>query len=147
MSYRTSKAARRKGYRSGLEVRIAEDLEARGYEFAYEPGKIPFTQPAKTRRFTPDFILPNGIVIEAKGRFVTADRQKFLMVRASHPDLDIRFCFSNPNSRISKTSKTTYARWCQYKGFLWAGPEVPEEWLKEKPNKQSIETLKELGLI
>lgn len=147
MNWKPSAEARRKGFRSGLEVRIAEDLKARGHRFSYEPGKIPYTQPAKPRRYTPDFILKNGIIVEAKGRFLTADRQKFIMIAKSQPDLDIRFAFSNPKTRISKQSQTTYAAWAEYKGFLWCGPEIPEAWLKEKPNRASLAKLKELGLL
>jgi hypothetical protein len=87
------------------------------------------------------------IVVEAKGRFLTADRQKFIMIAESQPDLDIRFAFSNPKTRISKTSQTTYARWAEYKGFLWCGPVIPDAWLREKPNRKALKVLKELGLI
>ena len=34
-------------------------------------------------------------------------------------DYDIRFCFQNARVRISKKSKTTYADWCNQKGFAW----------------------------
>lgn len=147
MKWKPNKAALAKGYRSGLELRIAEDLDARGYWFAYEPGKIPFRQPAKERKYTPDFILPNGIVVEAKGRFLTADRQKFVMIARTHPLLDIRFAFSNPKQRISKQSQTTYAAWAEFKGFPWCGPVIPDAWLNEQPRTASLRILKELRLL
>ena len=59
------------------------------------------------RTYTPDFELPNGIIIESKGRFVAADRKKHLLVQKQHPELDIRFVFSNSKAKISKGSKTT----------------------------------------
>lgn len=74
--------------------------------------------------------IEHRIIIETKGRFVTADRQKHLMIKAQHPDLDIRFLFQNSRARISKTSKTTYADWCRKNGFLFADRIVPEEWLR-----------------
>ena len=91
------------------------------------------------RTYTPDFIVTtksgNTIYLEGKGRFVTQDRSKHLMVRNSNPDLDIRFIFSNPQQRISKQSKTTYALWCEKNGFLYCkfDPEevVPRSWLME----------------
>lgn len=94
--------------------------------------KIKFMEPAKGRTYTPDFILPNGIIVETKGRFVTADRQKHLLIKAQHPELDIRFVFSNSRSRISKLSATTYGMWCDKNGFKYADKLIPKEWLKEK---------------
>ena len=64
-----------------------------------------------------DFILPNGIIIEAKGQFVSSDRSKHKLIKEQHPDLDIRFVFSNSRTRIGKKSKTTYAMWCDRFGF------------------------------
>jgi hypothetical protein len=139
-----SPEAKARGFRSGLEVEIADQLDAHGTGYAYEPGRIRYTQPAKERNFTPYFILPSGIVIEGKGRFITADRTKFVYIKETHPDLDLRFIFSNPDQRISKTSKTTYAKWCEYKGFLWAGPVVPVEWLKEPINEKSLAVVRHL---
>lgn len=123
--------ALKNGYRSGLEERIAQELKALGISFEYESTKIKFLQPAKQRTYTPDFILPNGIIIETKGRFITADRQKHLMIKEQHPDLDIRFVFQNCNTKISKKSKTTYAMWCEKNGFLYADKSIPLAWIKE----------------
>ena len=119
MTSRSSNRGIIEGYRSGLEEKVAGFLRKRRVPYEYEPLKVPFVQPAKNRRYTPDFILPNGIVIETKGRWVTSDRQKFLMLRDSQPHLDIRFVFSNPRSKIGKKSKTTYAMWCDKHNFLW----------------------------
>jgi hypothetical protein len=71
------------------------------------------------------------MVIETKGRFVTADRQKHLLIKAQHPDRDIRFVFSNSKARISKTSATTYSAWCAKYGFKFADKRIPQEWLNE----------------
>ncbi len=127
------------GYRSGLEEKVAGFLRKSRIAYEYEPLRVPFIQPAKNRKYTPDFILPNGIVIETKGRWVTNDRQKFLMLRNSQPHLDVRFVFSNPRSKIGKKSKTTYAMWCEKHGFLWHGysdkEPIPRAWLEE-PNRE-----------
>jgi hypothetical protein len=121
------------GFRSGLEEKVADFLRDQGVSFTYEDRVIKYEKPAKVARYTPDFNLRNGIIIETKGRFLTADRQKHLLVKNQHPDLDIRFLFSNSKTRISKQSKTTYADWCQKHGFIYAdGPEVPAEWLIEE---------------
>lgn len=118
-------------YRSGLEERVAAELSSAGIAVQYEQDTIKYVKPARNSRYTPDFKLPNGIYIETKGRFVTADRQKHLLLREQHPELDIRFVFSNPNARISKQSKTTYANWCDKHGFKYAARSVPASWLTE----------------
>lgn len=110
---------------------MSRELDALSVSYQYEPYKIRYTQPAKYRTYTPDFLLPNGIMIETKGRFLTADRQKHLMIKEQHPNLDIRFVFQNPNTPISKGSPTTYAMWCEKNGFLYAAKSIPLEWIKE----------------
>jgi hypothetical protein len=120
------------GYRSGLEERVARELKAQGITSDYESVVIRYTKPERESKYTPDFPLPNGIIIETKGRFLTADRQKHLLIKKQHPELDIRFVFSNANARISKQSKTTYAAWCEKNGFLYATGSIPVEWLNEK---------------
>lgn len=133
----------KEGYRSGLEEDISSQLQAvrPHISFGYESEAIEYTQPAKVRKYHPDFILQREypfikIYIETKGRFVTADRQKHLMIKNEKPWLDIRFVFSNPNAKISKKSKTTYAMWCDKHGFKYAKKTIPIEWIKELQNKK-----------
>lgn len=119
------------GYRSGLEDTVAEQLSAAGVPVKYEEVAFKYVKPSKPSRYTPDFILPNGIVIETKGRFLTADRQKHKLIKAQYPALDIRFVFSRSSTRLTKGSKTTYAAWCQQYGFMWADKLIPAAWIKE----------------
>lgn len=116
-------------YRSGLEKRIAEELNLSGVKFKYETLKISYTKPATPHKYTPDFILPNGIIIEAKGLFSSADRKKHILVKEQHPDLDIRFVFSNSRKKLYKGSDTLYADWCNRHGFLFADKEIPSDWI------------------
>ena len=132
------------GFRSGLEEKIAADLASKGVGFTYEELKVPFTKPAKPSKYCPDFVLENGIIVESKGRFITEDRQKQLLVKQQNPDLDIRFVFSNSKARISKRSRTTYADWSIKNGFQYADKEIPEVWLKEPPNETSLAAIKAL---
>jgi hypothetical protein len=108
--------------------------------FGFETEKVEYEKPARKSKYTPDFIIkqrPDGsprnrpLIVETKGRFLTADRQKHLLIKRQHPELDIRFVFSNPNARISKTSKTTYAAWCEKHGFQYAKEVIPQAWLEE----------------
>lgn len=125
-----TKAALKHGYRSGLEDKVAEQLKESGLKVEYEKLKIRY-KVEEERTYTPDFQLPNGIIIETKGRFVLADRMKHLRIKEQHPRLDIRFVFSNPYAKIRKGSKTTYADWCDKHKFKWACKLIPEEWMKE----------------
>lgn len=119
-------------FRSGLEKRTAEWLKAKKVAFDYEKLRLPYLV-SETRTYTPDFqILSNGIIIETKGRFLPSDRKKHLLIKEQYPELDIRFVFSNPNAKIRKGSKTSYADWCDKHGFLYAQEVIPTEWIKEK---------------
>ncbi len=129
------------GYRSGLEDKIGEQLSGLGLPVLFEVTKVRFTPPLKQRTYTPDFILPNGIIIETKGRFVTDDRQKHKAIKAEHPDLDVRFVFSRSRTKISKTSKTSYGDWCDKYGFTYADAFVPVEWTLEPPTPSRIAAL------
>ena len=117
-------------YRSGLEVDIAKDLKKRKKKFDYETLKIKWVL-HEDKTYTPDFILPNGVIIEAKGRFTLQDRKKHLAVKKQRPDLDIRFVFSNSRGKLYKGSKSTYADWCNKNGFQYADKRIPDNWLKQ----------------
>lgn len=130
-SSKTRQRALKAGYRSGLEEKTAEDLTKRGISYTYEKTKIKY-RVEEDRTYTPDFVLlSNGIVVETKGRFTAADRKKHLLIQKQHPDIDIRFVFSNANNKLNKGSKTSYAAWCDKHGFMWADKHIPEEWLNE----------------
>src|SRR5210317_124984 len=134
MNIRRSKVrsnAIRHGYRSGLEHVVKDSLNQRKCDAQYECFKIEW-EDLMYRKYTPDFLLPNGIIIETKGRFTPADRMKHLAIQKQHPNLDIRFVFSNSKSKLRKGAKTTYADWCDKNGFLYADKDVPQEWLDEK---------------
>lgn len=130
------------GYHSGLEEAVARQLDEFGVKALYEAFKLRYTVPARSTTYTPDFVLPNGIVVETKGRFVTKDRMKHKLIKEQFPDLDLRFVFSNPNSKIGKKSETTYAMWCERLGIPYAAKSIPIEWMKEKPNAARIAAAK-----
>lgn len=132
------------GYRSGLEEDFSKWLESQGVAARYEEDVVRYTPPVVRKRYTPDFVLPNGIVIETKGRFQSADRKKHIAVKAEHPHLDIRFVFSNPNAKIAKNSKTTYAMWCEKNGFQYASAkEPPIAWLAEPVSIKKLKAIEE----
>lgn len=127
-------AAKKYGYRSGLEKTVQQEMQNRGIAVEYETIKIEW-EDLRYRKYTPDFLLPNGIIVETKGLFTPEDRRKHVLVRKQHPELDIRIVFENSKRRISKVSKTTYADWCVNHDILYADKMIPDEWIEE-PSKQ-----------
>ena len=124
-------------FRSGLEVRVAEQLEELGVDYDYEPYSIKYERPAQISKYTPDFlIIINGLLVETKGRFTSQERKKFKLLKEQHPEIDLRFVFSNPNTRIGKKSKTTYGMWCERIGYPYAKELIPTKWLKENGKKK-----------
>jgi hypothetical protein len=124
--------ALRHGWRSGLEEKVANALTEAGIPFTYEKTKVKYIKPASEHQYTPDFVLDNGIIIETKGLFTAIDRQKHILVKRQHPNLDIRFVFSNSKARLSKASRTTYGMWCEKNGYLYADKMIPEHWINER---------------
>lgn len=124
---------RTSNYRSGFEAKTAHYLTRLGVGFEYESLKIEYM---KVATYTPDFILPNGIIIETKGVWTSEDRTKHLLIREQHPELDVRLCFQNARNKIRKGSKTTYAMWCEKKGIKYCDKTIPKSWLSQKPTKR-----------
>jgi len=115
------------GFRSGLEQQVADLLSSLKVKYEYESTKVPYILQCN---YTPDFLLPNGIYLEVKGRLTSEDRRKMLSVKKSNPELDIRFVFQAPFNKLYKGSKTTYAKWAEKHDFLWcAYHSIPIEWL------------------
>ena len=97
-----------------------------------------YVEPASNHKYTPDFpvsfhadgITPR-LVIETKGRFMPDDRAKHLLLKAQHPETEVRFVFSRSSAPLYKGSPTTYAMWCSKHGFTYADKRVPQAWIDE----------------
>lgn len=122
-------------YRSGLEDNISMQLDDSGVVYDYEKFYLEYEIPAKKHKYIPDFILPNNIIIEAKGILDLDTRKKMLYIKEQYPWLDIRFVFSNSKAKINPKSKTTYADWCIKNKFKYADKYIPREWIEEEPPK------------
>ena len=128
--------------KSGLEEAIHIFLTGKNIDFTYEGMRIDFSQPTQKKYYTPDFPIKKSFIIESKGSFNSADRKKHKLIKAQHPELDIRFIFSNSRTRIGKKSKTTYGKWCDLFGFKYhciqsTKKHFPDNWLKEIKTKQN----------
>ena len=119
-------------FRSRLEGAVAATLTEEGVDWQYEVAHLGYQI---EHLYTPDFMLANGIFLEVKGYFSPEDRRKMLAVKKAHPQADIRLIFSNPNQKISKTSRTSYADWCIKKGFPYCSSHsIPLSWLTPNPS-------------
>ena len=131
------------GYRSGFEHRISEQLEQQNIDPQYETTVVKYTVPARDSKYTVDFTLPNGILVETKGRWMPDDRKKHLLVKEQHPELDIRIVFQSAKSKLRKGSKTTYADYCDKHGIQWAEKTIPQSWIdEEKKADKKVDLLK-----
>ena len=114
-------------FRSGLEEKVSDLLVELGIDYEYETEKVPYVI---EHSYIPDFKLPNGIYLECKGYWDAEDRRKIKAVKRLNPDLDLRMVFQAPYNTISKSSKTTYAQWCERHNILWTSfTNIPLEWL------------------
>ena len=134
-------AATKEGFRSDFEKQISDQAKEDSIEVRYEPAEARIKWVDKVKTYTPDFVLNNGIIVEAKGRLTVHDRKKHVCIKAQHHLLDIRFIFQY-NNPITKGSKTRYTDWADKNGFQWAMKTIPPEWAKEPTtmafNKESV---------
>jgi hypothetical protein len=124
------------GYKSGLELTVAEQIKTTEYALNYETETINYIVPERKAKYTPDFVFikKNGdlMFVETKGRWTSADRLKMKHVLASNPGVDIRMVFQSPTQKISKNSKTTYESYANKLGINYVAKKlIPTEWLLE----------------
>ena len=114
-------------FKSGLEEKVSDLLCELGVDYEYEGLSLPYTI---KHLYTPDFVLPNGIVLETKGYWKPEDRRKIRQVVTENPHIDLLMVFQDPYKKISKKSKTTYAKWCTRYNIKWcAYHAIPVDWL------------------
>ena len=132
------------GKRSGFEVTIAAELDDSGVSYEYESLVFEYTEPlrknlaecgacgskdlVRTGRYTPDFVLANGTIIETKGRFDAKDRRKMLAVRQEYTDYKWCLLFMTDN-KISRRSATRYSDWAMEHEYEYSIGQLKKEWL------------------
>lgn len=115
-------------YRSKLEAAVARDLTERGVGFEYEARTLVYQD--GTRRYTPDFVLDNGIMLEVKGWLKREDRQKLVEVRIENPRIDLRLVLADPRRRLDKFKPITAGEWSSKHCWTWCeAPSIPTYWI------------------
>lgn len=127
-------------YRSGFEVRLAQQLTAGGVEFGYEETSYWYyknirgqctqcdsTKVVSWHEYTPDFFLPSGIIVEAKGKWTSGHRTTILRMCEQHPELDLRMVFMRDNW-LTKKKVRKYSGYCEQKGIPYAVGSIPYVW-------------------
>ena len=120
-----------KGFRNQFEERLGSFLDDRRVAYEYETLVLSYTLEGK---YKPDFILPNGIIIEAKGFFRTNAQRTLRAVKKKHPKLDIRLVFYNQNQKVQGSKLKCYEWAVKYK-FKFANGSIPEEWITNDSTK------------
>ncbi len=116
-------------YKSRLEATIADQLDNyKKISWSYETKKVPYVIRST---YTPDFIIGDNVWVEAKGYMDADERRKFQEIRKQYPLVDIRFVFSNWDTRCSKGGKMTYRGWAEKYNFRCADKTIPTYWIKE----------------
>lgn len=124
-------------YKSKFEKVLGEQLVKLKAGALYEPFKLKYILDLT---YTPDWVLPNGIILEGKGLLDYETRRKMLAVKLANPDLDIRFIFMKGTNKIRKGSDTTYMDWAEQNGFKASDGYVPPEWIREKGAQRLLRT-------
>ena len=109
-------------FRSRLEAEVWKSRPQReNLSSSYESEKLAYTL---HKKYIPDFIFEwsdgRKLYVEVKGYFRPEDKPKMKAVKASNPELDIRFVLANGNKRDTD--------WCDKYGFPYAIRNIPEAW-------------------
>ena len=115
-------------FRSDLEGQVADQLDKQCVKYRFEPRWIRYQI---EKKYKPDFLLPNGILIEVKGWFKAEDQRKHKLIKEQHPELDIRFVFGKLKSKV-QGGRFTCLEWCEKYDFQYAESFIPNEWIHEK---------------
>ena len=117
--------------KSKLERNVLALLKTKTPRVLYEPDTFDFIQPAKKRKYTPDFKIGKNKYVEVKGRLTQEDRDKMIWFKEQHPELTVYLLFSTGNNKLRKGSLTTYGDWADKVGYEWSDMKkgIPDEWL------------------
>jgi len=120
--------------RSKLELKFEDILLDNNAEYEYESTVISYIIPESNHKYTVDWTLLNGPLIETKGYLSDhQERTKYVLLKQQYPELDLRFVFDNPNKLCGGT-KYTHAKWADKWGFKYCSikdVDVIKSWIHE----------------
>lgn len=129
-------------FRSDLERKVNGNIPS-SMDKWYEALGVPFQVPATMKKYHPDFVLANGLIIEVKGIFSIEDRRKHLLVREQYPGIEIRIIFYQDGFLSPKRGDRTrtdrnkrYSDWCEMHDIEYVIDKegrIPKEWLTGGP--------------
>ena len=112
-------------YKSKFESQFADDLKKRNLS-------LPMKHSALTMKLlAPISLTLYSTVLLLKRRATSRNKidENILRLRRNGPDLDIRFCFQNSRTKLSKAKNSiSYADWCTRHGFQYCDKFIPEDW-------------------
>lgn len=117
--------------RSKLELKFEEILKDFQVNYGYEITHIPYVIPESNHKYIVDWTIYNGVHIETKGYLSDyKERQKYVLLKEQHPEIDLRFVFDNPNKLCGGT-KMTHGKWAEKCGFQYCSirdVDIIKEW-------------------
>ena len=120
-------------YKSHFEMEVAEKLGEENYEVS----ELTYEVPAVPHIYIPDFTVTaqdgHKINFECKGRFRTkAEADKYIYVRDSNPDIDLRFILMDKKTLMPRSKKTTVYEWLVKHNFtVYVYPNIPKFYNKK----------------
>jgi hypothetical protein len=122
------------GMRSMGEVYCAANMDQLKIPYQYEA--VTLTYQHAPQKYTPDFILPNGFIVEFKGKMTAEVRKKLVSIKRSNPEKKIGIVFQKANNKLSsRPNATRYWEWAEANGYLWSEAYVPKAWTTKKVMK------------
>ena len=111
--------------RVNLKAGFAEGLHKRKLYLLMKPSAL-----------TMKLLVPIGLTLSStilllKQRVTSQKKidENILRFKKKRPDLDIRFCFQNSRTKLSKAKNSiSYADWCTRHGFQYCDKFIPDDW-------------------
>lgn len=127
MSRRSRKRLIPAPYKSWFEYEVHQLMNNHEYEPAWAVAS--YTIEAKYHPDLASYSEPY-VYYEIKGYFRTFEEaKKYIWVRKSHPEIQIRFIIADPNKRAYPQTRMKMGDWLTKNGFEWCTKEsIPEEW-------------------
>jgi len=131
--------------RSGYEQRVLDNLTDRGYEYEYEPFRIPWSSTVrsgrctacksksvvKARTYTPDVLIEGRCVVEIKGFLKATDRTILKgVVESAGGERPLTHILFQRNNWITTKKVKRCTDWARSVGLISAvGEEIPDAWI------------------